>query len=485
MALKLLCLPLDDRPCSYDALVDLTRIGRVDFKLPPRDLIATHSPTRSFDKIFQWLDFQLGWNDAAVISLDMFLYGGLVPSRKAEISTEVAFERLEKLRELLQVHRDVRVYFSSVLLRLSVTVNAEQSENVWRDVFRYSVLNDTLYEADSKQSEIIELKERIPHNVLKEYLGVRERNAAVTRELLCFKERFSYLIYGQEDCAPHGLHRVEKEKLKAAISHLDLSERSRITVCTGADELTSMLCLRAFMDAKGCRPSSRPLCFVLPKPQLERVSNYEDTTVEENLKSHLELSPYFLSETEGRRLGVAMFSEKQSDIFFLDEKTEGTTQLGQAVSSLRKGDGFLDLTYANGAAPQFLKLLKETQLQNTLIAFSAWNTTGNRLGTLIAHLGFIDCAGAESDGEASLRYLYLHLLDDALYQSCVRAKLIQQCKALGENPWSLSSAAWKELSLRCDNHMQELAKEYRLDRFPFRSHLPWNRVFEVCIEWTP
>lgn len=491
MALRLLCLPLDDRPCNTDSLKDLAACAGIDFRMPPEELFATHG-NFDFEKIFQWLDFQLGWNDAAIISVDMYLYGGLVRSRKNEVSESEVRDRLSRLNELFSKHSTVKIYLSCVLLRLSITVNAAQTEENWRDIFEYSVLADKLEVHPELAPQFLELRERIPQSLLAEYLAVRKRNASASHVLLESLEKISYIAYGQEDCAPFGLHRKEKIKLAKAIELQGASAKSKVTLCTGADELASQLMLRAFMDSKNIRTKSIPLYVpqVVTEKLDEKISKYEDITILENLRRHLEMSPFYLTEERTSAsvcMHVLTFPESgQQDVYFAsaDEDKGLSKPALETLDRLSKGDALLDLRYANGAWPKFMEMLAQQKKLETLSAFSAWNTTGNSIGTVVAHLGFKAIGGENYSKEDCRRYLLAHFLDDWLYQSVVRAELQELCKEMGENPWALTEAAHKKLDGICREKMQAQAQRVGLDwGIDFLCELPWPRVFEVRILW--
>lgn len=484
-SLKVLCLPLDDRPCNFDAMHELGRVASIDVRLPPLSLVSSHSDQFEFEKLYDWLDFQLGWNEAAVISLEMFLYGGLIRSRKSAVSEEQALTRLERLFELLSRHKNTKVYLGCVLLRLSVTVNASQSEDDWRNIFRYSVLKD---EAEGEANpfvtqELTELEQKIPSSLLSEYLAVRQRNFNLNKKVLEHVERLSYLIYGQEDCAPKGLHRKEKTEIAALASRLDSAERKKVCICTGADELASLLLMRAYMDARDLSKVKLGIQFVGDSgAALRRVSKYEDITVEQNIAAHLEPTPFELETGQGTSVLTVMFEREQADLCFAWQTLELSPSVADAIAQ-RKFDAVLDLGCANGANDTLMLALRDAKVLDKLTAFSAWNTSGNRLGTLLAHLALRTLAktNGEFDEASDKRYAALHLLDDWLYQTRVRATLTEIAKSRGENIWALSKTAWQELSEECNRLLSREAQAFGLDHFAFEASLPWPRLFEVRI----
>lgn len=485
-ALSCVVLPLDDRPINTSHLVALGAVGDMAIKLPPENLVASHG-LWNFEKLVTWLDFQMGWNETAVLSVDMFLYGGLIHSRTNRTSESDALSRLEKLKELICKH-DCRVYLSSVLLRLSITVSQQHPEVHWKNIFNYSVLKDKVSQGLATVDELQAVETQIPPLLLEEYLYARKRNSDVNLALIELAEHCDYLLYGQEDCAPFGLHRVEKQKLLTRIGRETQTQQSRIAVLTGADEMNAMLITRAACDAWRVKPEAIPLCFTgLSATIREKISLYEDVTVEQNILAHLKPSPFYFSDNPDdaateKVCCIGFAADPQPDLYFLQQHNTALPLTSEScVFAATESDAVLDFSFSNGAHPQIIG----QWLQNKLIpkAFSGWNTTGNRLGTFIAHLGLITAAKQHQVFQpiASRMYVFMRLLDDYCYQSVVREKLQRICEEKGYNPWALSEAAHKELDRIGLELLQQLIKTLGWE-IQVSFHLKWPRLFEADIQ---
>ncbi len=497
---RIALLPLDDRPCSLESVVELTQIARGEALIPPRELLSSHSLRYDFEAVAGWLERTLPEVEAAVLSLDFFLYGGLIRSRKMEITESEALDRLLRLDRILQSAPKVRVYFSHVLLRLSVTVTAEQSEQTWKSIFRYSELSDPVQTGTATPAERAEweaLQKSISPATLEEYLRVRARNHALNRAALGLGGRAHSLVFGQEDCAPRGLHRIEKQILREL-----LLSRPSVSIMTGADELNSLLVLRAYQDRAPVLGGVRPLPIAVHDPAaLERISLYEDISLKENLEAHLAptaFRPRWLTDPAvslppGPVLHLSVFGpEGQKDACFVAAAELTATPLSPSESLLlerfRPGDGLLDCTIGNGASPPLMReLARRHPLPDSLSVFSAWNTSGNRMGTAIAHWGLRALAQERGEWDAKADRLYLthQLLDGWIYQSEVRPALMAAARTAGANPWSLDAAAWKRASSDVHAAMREQTLALSLKVPEFGAELPWNRFFEVRLREKP
>ena len=487
--LKIAVVPLDDRPCNREQVFDLCRIGGIEVTTPPLDLITSLNPSFDYESLHAWIESALSQSHALVLSLDQYLYGGLIRSRKMEITEDEANQRLTRLDALLSRHPGIRIYLSHVLLRLSVTLNGTQNEAIWRNIFRYSVLADKIDFDPKLKIEFDELKLHIPAPLLEEYLAVRARNHKLNLAVVGMKTRPAFLLFGQEDCAEFGLHRREKRALSQSISKSESARGATSLILTGADELGSMLVMRAFMDSEGIKPNRLGLELRTQDPAgLGRISSYEDIPVLENFDLHLLISPFArVSHGQSARVRVqalAFGPDGQKDACFM-RPGEFSDDLGPVVreflDSLRSRDAFLDLTHANGANPAVMAEIRSHLKYEELSAFSAWNTTGNRIGTLIAHLSMREIAGTKGrlDSEADRWYLRSQLLDGFLYASIVRPRLFEECRRRKWNPWALGEAA-PEASALAGQWMQNEARRLGFD-FGFQAELPWPRIFEIRI----
>ena len=488
--LKLGILPLDDRPCNREQVFDLCRIGGIEVTSPPVETVTSLSARFDHERVHAWVEATLPQSHALVLSLDQYLYGGLIRSRKMEISEDEAMQRLDRLDSLLSHHPGIRVYLSHVLLRLSVTLNGTQSEEDWRNIFRYSVLADQVDFDPKLQSEFEELKLKIPTPLLEEYLAVRARNHKLNQAAVRMRSRPAFLLFGQEDCAEFGLHRREKRALSQAISRAEPARGATTLVLTGADELGALLAMRALMDAEGIKPGSLGLELRTQDPAgLGRISSYEDIPVLENFDLHLRISPFSRSapgkSIRARVQALAFGADGQKDACFM-RPGEFSRDLGPVVrefiASIRPRDALLDLTHANGAHPAVMEEFRARMKYEELSAFASWNTTGNRIGTLIAHLAVREVAGMRTrfDAEADRWYLRTQLLDGFLYSSVVRPRLFEECRRRGWNAWALGEN-WVEASSLAAQWMQDEARRSGFD-FGFQAKLPWPRIFEAQIQ---
>lgn len=113
--MKILLLPLDERPCNAAFPGRLFPADKVQILLP-RKLGHKKEPA-DFSVLSDFLFEKAKDADALLLSLDMLLYGGLIPSRLHHLKTETLFSRLHLIRELKEKYPALPIYAFATVMR--------------------------------------------------------------------------------------------------------------------------------------------------------------------------------------------------------------------------------------------------------------------------------------------------------------------------------------------------------------------------------
>src|SRR5699024_6752917 len=100
---KILYIPLDERPCNYyyPQYISSTR-DDVTLIIPPLELLGNKKEPAKVDCIWEFVFENANTVDAIVLSVEMLVYGGLLPSRLHHLAKEDVEQRrynVERLRE--------------------------------------------------------------------------------------------------------------------------------------------------------------------------------------------------------------------------------------------------------------------------------------------------------------------------------------------------------------------------------------------------
>jgi len=502
----ILLLPLDDRPCNRLFPARLARIAGLTLISPPRELLGSFTTPGQPEALIEWMLGKARAAQAAIVSIDMLCYGGLIASRTPEVPLELACRRLESLRALKKSFPHLPLYAASVIMRLSITADSPERLPYWRDIALFSQLDYRISKLGQKrwQEALAAIQRRIPAELLDSYLRARERNHAVNREVvkLVADGILESAILCQEDAAPIGPHLPEQQALIARAKELSIPQK--VFLYAGADEASLLLLAKA---ACGARQPRIAVCYG-SREGAERVALYEDRPIEENLASQINASGGVMTrrpEEADLVLLVHTPTGPQRESLRLDEETERRSRpqarrLAQRATALLGAGArvaFADLAYNNGADPALVKALGAAQILPLLAGYAGWNTAANSLGTALAQ-GVL--SGMEKESPPSgrrqrtdLDFLFERLVDDFLYQSLVRQEANEWAESLGLSPLFLDRAK-SEVEGFVRKRLGKLAKEFfqahfqdrlvangfriaRLRRLEIR--LPWPRTFEV------
>ena len=110
-AQKIIFIPHDNRPVSFQQPVEVISQLGYEILSPPTEILTKP------DEIWLWLNENAKFADAAVVSSDSLLYGGLIPSRSHEISAETLLNRVENFKILRKSHPTLKIYVFGSLMR--------------------------------------------------------------------------------------------------------------------------------------------------------------------------------------------------------------------------------------------------------------------------------------------------------------------------------------------------------------------------------
>lgn len=485
-----LFLPVDDRPITSRFPVQVAPLGDIELVAPPSYLLGRFLTPGDGQALAAWLEENAAGAEGAILSLDMLAYGGLIASRTSAVPLQAALDRLQAVRRLKE--RGLIILATSVLMRLGITGSSPES------VANHHLIHQWSQAAadQSRTAEARALERAIPAAALEEYRQARLRNHRVNLEAVRMAADgvVDYLLLLQEDCSPHGVHRLEQAILQSEIA--SRRGRERVLLLPGTDEGALLLLARAALlhrEAPALLPVySRERTAALPAP-------YEDRPLRETAELQIQAGGARLGDggihlfinTPVQRYGDAnLFMGSDPDSPELDPVCDGSPafierlreHLGQGRSA-----AVADVAFANGADPRFTPRLLAELPWTQLAGYAAWNTAGNTLGTAVAMAILHQVDGGRRE-RLHQEALLVRLLDDYLYQSRVRAEVAAWLQGKSYNGLNLGEA-YAEVEGRVAAAMRDAAPAiYRgLERLGCRVErlkvgLPWPRIFEVNVE---
>ena len=115
MKTKIVLLPLDERPCNYEFPMKLFSHDKVEIVRPKK--LGNKKTPASFETIVEFLREECKDASGLVVSMDMLLYGGLIPSRLHHEEKETLLERIKILKEIRESNKNLIIYAFQVIMR--------------------------------------------------------------------------------------------------------------------------------------------------------------------------------------------------------------------------------------------------------------------------------------------------------------------------------------------------------------------------------
>lgn len=510
-------LPLDDRPCNTIFPRQLAAVAGWELAIAggEEELLRPSSGT--------------------IVSLDRWVYGGLVESRAPALSSSDAVQRLSSLSRILEKipekaappsEGERHVITFAILMRQAPTAFTEAEEKEALVIKELSQLTDQSARENAPPSfkkRMAELKALLPKGRWKAYIETRKRNLSILRLALKLVKGslVHHLLVGMDDHTRWGLHRNEQRILKEEARESNLGRHFQIL--PGADELGMVLTARTITRCLGIRPAFFP--YYSHKEGKRAVLRYEGSTLERVVSSQVRAAGgRLVADASQADLLLCLHTPRavQEEASCLNDGglPPGTRQFLQRIRRwLDQGRLVLlaDVACANGAHPAFLQEALRLIPFSHLAAFAAWNTTANTVGTVIAHGisrlvgagGKISPSGhygaparsvqfgsAEAPGEtfpphqplselAHREFLFHRILDDGIYQALIRKEINEWVQEKGKSPLSLGRSTG-EVEKRIREKLLPYAEKIARDHFgkrpgKFTVTLPWRRTFEIAL----
>ena len=449
--MKICFIPIDNRPVCYDLPKKIVAINdEIEIFLPPIEYLGDLKNIANTNALINWLE-DLPNFDIAIVALDTIAYGGLIPSRRSKDSTDEILNRLYKFKNILS-SKKVKVFAFSSIMRISNNNYNEEEKEYWsqygKKIFDYSYhthKNGGKYGFESCIAKLI------PDEILDDYLGTRRRNFEINKTYLEWEKEgfFETLIFSKDDCAEFGFNVMEAIEL----------ENLGATTKTGADEIPLTLLSRAIKNDK-----NKVFTIYTEPSYKDKISNYEDISIEKSVNGQLELGGFKIvdiKEDADIILLINNFIEKQGEhVMGWD-----TTPFYKELQTPTTPYAVADVRFANGADNNFIeKLLPQINLEN-FYGYSAWNTSANTLGSLIACMKVY--MSAEKINQNAFKNLQLiRFLDDWAYQANVR-KLINKPS---------------EIKYLMQDFEHKIFKVLNISNCDINYSFPWDRTFEIRIK---
>ncbi|MBQ7840370.1 MAG: DUF4127 family protein [Lachnospiraceae bacterium] len=509
---KILYVPLDDRDCNYEFPYRLSLMTEdMELLRPPYEWMGFLKQPADQDKIWEWLFKNAQECEYAILSVDTLVYGNIIGSRIHHNSMERCAEYMEGFRRLKLENPRLHIHAFNLAARVAAYNDAHEDPDYWedygRDIWKYTWLTDKKNRAgitEEEQKEAVLLKERIPENILKDFLDRREidRFVNLTSVDLVKEGVFDILTVPKDDTAEFGYAAMDQLAIAQKVERENVM--SRVYCYPGADEAGSVLFSRVFCLCHDYHPAIYVRYSSLSGSSV--VPLFEDRPLGESIKWQIISAGGICTETpvdSNAMLAVNAPGKRQIQCAdqkngrdFASDNCTNTEEMLRYIEYYRdvynKAVGISDVTMANGCDNAFMARAQSHHIFDRIQAFGGWNTAENTNGVVIAMLiiaSYYDCWKQTPDlGRNADSFLGRALIADWLCQANVlRMFLDSYAKQEKIDPYFLKEKEEKtrqffleKLSELIEEKMGGTLKNRRLILQNIRFN--WNGAFYFAID---
>ncbi|MGL4231857.1 MAG: DUF4127 family protein [Casimicrobium sp.] len=487
-------LPVDARPVVRSQVQALVACAGWSLVAPDIKDLGHFREAANCDRLARWLLRSASEASGFVLSLDMLLYGGLVPSRFADDSFETIAARLQTLHSLRKRAPKAPIYVFAATMRISNNNVNEEEKTYWSEygelIWRWSFFTDraTLNKDRADAAVAAKAKAAIPAEIREDYLATRARNHHILKRCVDLLEAgvIDRLIFPQDDTAAFGFNVAERRELEAIVAARSLQDR--VLIYPGADEVMHTLCAHLVSTLESRAPLKCYLIKSDPKHYSELNALYEDGPISASLARQLTATRIQLvrkREEADVLLAVHSSGDAQGD-WAMQKPLPSPQSIAPswlaavtAAVAQKQPVCVIDVAYANGGDPRCVNALAETVGLKNIAMYAGWNTASNSIGCALAQCVL---AHRRTRAATNRQMLALRLAEDYLYQSVYRQVLrIGYPHVVND---TLTAQALRE---RVRNVFMPAANAWLASHgFSQRVRgirLPWNRTFEIDIEF--
>lgn len=485
-------IPLDDRPVCYSYPVKVMEAAGYKILTPPEKFLATRTTPADTEKLWKWLESRAEKVDAAVISTDALIYGGLVASRTHMLPMAALEAKVNRLKDL-QMDKDIRFYGFSTLMRTPResygNVEPAYYSNVGPAIYRYSQLSDKSdLHAESllEDFEVGAFERNLAKAHLKDWLDRRNKNMEVNRQLamLARMGRFDYFAIGKDDNAP--LSHTHMEARKISFSNADVSDES-FQILPGVDQLGLLLLTRAANELSGTVPKVYQMYVEGVGPKT--VPQYSDlplgTSVPEQI---IAAGGKIVYQPEAADVVLAINTPADGTMYdstSLSNQYFASPANKRYIANLGKmlergvNISLADVAFSNGGDNGFMNEMSLRGYTDKLSAYNGWNTADNTIGFAISQ-GML---APKIEKEKQLMLMRERVLDDWYYQSNARRLITDELERAKKTEFKYTlNDMMPKVRKQAFDIMNRLAANYDITAgTKFDVVFPWNRLFEVDI----
>lgn len=499
---KILYLPLDERPCN--SVFPPKIFDSEDFRIIslPEKLKGYKKKGADIKEIARFVKESCKGADGAVLSLDMLIYGGLIPSRLHYQTDKCLCKQLSLLEKIKTDNPGMIIYGYSTIMRCPSYSSSDEEHEYYatygRSIYLYGIYRHKEQLGLLTEDELNELKKLdIPPSYLDDFTKRRKINLQVNLKVIDYLKKglIDYLVIPQDDSGEYGFTALDQDAIRKKVEAENLGDR--ILLYPGADEVGSVLLARMFNHFKN--GSKKPRIYIkYPTPAAAfMVPSIEDRYLDITVRYQVMASGGLVVESASESdaiLFVNGSADRQLSCLTPEPKTRGLTVLRNMVEAfefleyahniMHKPIMIADVAYGNGSDLECFQKLEAKKMVFDVASYAGWNTSSNTIGSAIA-MGMAYLVNGKT--KTHLDNLVTRYLEDIAFGGFVRELIwyerLHQYPEYGyydtkEHEGFISNMVKDEVIRFVSANMASLEGHYAINCL----RLPWKRLYEIDLD---
>lgn len=482
----IILLPPDERPNTGGFAHSIGSCFGHEVLIPPPDAMPSFMQPADTSALANWLRSVQSSADQAVISLDLLVHGGLIPSRNTADTVTDVVPRLAVLEEL-----SLPVTAYQVVQRMPPYNNgtrSRQEPEYWAqhgaDLGEFSRTWHQHQHGEATANDVARTRSAIPCEHLTDAMNRRLRNHITNLAALelAARGKVETLVVTSDDTSPRSLPAADRHSLESWIDRTGLD----VLTYPGADEVPSVLTARVSLRLLEMTPFVAVVC--AEDDGLTRIAPFEDGPVLDGILRQIRAAGAqpVADPDQADLVFVVHAPDPARQVWGSRPPTEDTTELSRDTAALAakhlnagRTVAVADVRYANGGDPRLIWALEDQSVLTSIASYSGWNTAGNSIGTALAAGLAAVCCSTDAARTAQRAFLVRKIVEDGHYLPSVRLAIQREAAERGLSDPPLGEIPDVESRITADLDAWTRSVPSLAQWKVARARLPWRYTFTV------
>lgn len=315
---KIVFLPLDERPCNYNFPMQIAKDNdEIRLVLPDKDILGKKKEPADYEKIKKFLAEKCKDAYGLILSVDMLLYGGIVPSRLHYLSESEILKRLKFIDELKRENPTLKIYASCLVMRCPTYSSCDEEPDY------YGICGEEIHKtgeilhkhklgliSDDDFNTQIKVYNAKTGEFLTDYVERRKKNlVGVLNAISQTKTNIDYFVIPQDDSAPYGYTAMDQQIIK---EYMFSNNIDGIRIYPGADEVGLTLLSKMICDMKNIH---KKIFVLYPENGNKNVIPlYEDREIYKTLNSQIQSAGFIETDNYNAADIVLLYNVNREQI---------------------------------------------------------------------------------------------------------------------------------------------------------------------------